>query len=50
MPYTERVPADDRALFVAEVARQVATRCQTDDDGSVLLPMVNLEVEADKRG
>jgi trans-aconitate methyltransferase len=50
MPYTERVPADDRALFVAEVARQVAARCQTDDDGSVLLPMVNLEVEADKRG
>jgi trans-aconitate methyltransferase len=48
MPYTERVPADDRALFVGEVAKQVAARCEAEDDGNVLLPMLNLEVEADK--
>jgi trans-aconitate methyltransferase len=48
MPYTERVPADDRVLFVSEVAQQVAARCDVDNDGGVLLPMLNLEVEADK--
>jgi hypothetical protein len=48
MPYTERVPADDRVLFVSEVAQQAAIRCDIGDDGSVLLPMLDLEVEADK--
>ena len=47
MPYTERVPQDDREAFIAEVARRVAARCGT-EDGTILLPMVNLEVEADK--
>jgi trans-aconitate methyltransferase len=48
MPYTDRVPEDDRALFVTEVAHGVAERCGASDDGSILLPMVNLEIEARK--
>jgi trans-aconitate methyltransferase len=48
MPYTDRVPPDDRASFVSQVAEQVAARCTVENDGSVVLPMVNLEVEASR--
>jgi trans-aconitate methyltransferase len=48
MPYTDRVPPDDRALFVSEVAGRVEAQCGTAEDGAILLPMVNLEVEAEK--
>ena len=48
MPYTERVPLDDREAFIAAVAHGVESRCATCADGAILLPMVNLEVEADK--
>ena len=46
MPYTDRVPQDQRAAFVSIVAQQVIERYPAGVDGSVLLPMVNLEVEA----
>jgi hypothetical protein len=48
MSYTDRIPQDDRALFVSEVARGVKGQCVTAEDGAVLLPMVELEVEAEK--
>lgn len=48
MPYTERVPQDDREAFITEVAHRVEACCATAADGAILLPMVNLEVEADK--
>jgi trans-aconitate methyltransferase len=48
MPYTDRVPQDDRAVFVSEISRRVDARCVTAEDGAILLPMVNLEVEAEK--
>jgi len=48
MPYTERIPQDDRETFIAEVAQHVQARCSTAADGAILLPMVNMEVEADK--
>lgn len=48
MPYTERVPYDDREAFITELAQRVEARCSTDGDGAIMLPMVNLEVEADK--
>jgi trans-aconitate methyltransferase len=46
MPYTDRVPQDQRAVFVSRIAQYVIERCPAGVDGSVLLPMVNLEVEA----
>jgi hypothetical protein len=46
MPYADRLPQDHRAAFVSRVAHQVLERCPPGEDGSVLLPMVNLEVEA----
>jgi trans-aconitate methyltransferase len=48
MPYTDRVPPQARASFIAETARRVEARCVTGDDGAIQLPMINLEVEAGK--
>ena len=50
MPYTERIPADRREQFLHEFAGQVRNGCETTDDGAILMPMVNLEVEATKTG
>ena len=48
LPFTERVPADQREGFVEEiVSRYVATR-PSDADGTIHLDMVRLEVEANK--
>jgi trans-aconitate 2-methyltransferase len=48
MPYLERIPDDARAAFVTELAEGVGRGCDTAEDGSIILPMVNLEVEAEK--
>jgi trans-aconitate methyltransferase len=48
MTYTERIPEIDRAEFVQEWARRVAAACTLADDGALLMPMVNLEIEAGK--
>jgi trans-aconitate methyltransferase len=48
MPYTNRVPDENRVRFVRDLARRIADRCVTAEDGALLLPMVNLEVEAEK--
>jgi trans-aconitate methyltransferase len=50
MPYAERMAAAQRAEFVAKLAERVRLRCHTADTGAILLPMVNLEVEAEKLG
>ena len=48
VPYANRIPEDQRAEFVAELAACVRAGCDTNEDGTILLPMVNLEVEAHK--
>lgn len=48
MPYTERIPANQRELFLRELVEKVRSGCDTADKGAILLPMVNLEVEAVK--
>ena len=46
MTYTERIPEEGRAEFIREWAKRVADGCTPAEDGALLLPMVNLEVEA----
>lgn len=48
MPYTNRVSKENRVQFLTELTRRVAARCVVANDGALLLPMVNLEVEAEK--
>jgi len=48
MHYTERVPAESRTAFLIELADRVSQRCPADGEGALLMPMVNLEVEARK--
>jgi trans-aconitate methyltransferase len=48
MPYTDRIPIAERMEFLNELTLRVRTRCERADDGALLLPMVNLEVEAEK--
>jgi trans-aconitate 2-methyltransferase len=48
MAYTERVPQSQRAEFVHELAERASTDCTIAEDGALLMPMVNLEVEAHK--
>jgi len=48
MPYLERVPPGARGDFISDLAEAVRQRCDTADDGAILLPMVNLEVQAEK--
>jgi trans-aconitate methyltransferase len=46
MPYVESIPAAQRGEFLREWASRVAADCGLADDGALLMPMVNLEVEA----
>ena len=48
LPYTERVPAERRDAFVAEIIDRYLARRPLDADGNVHLEMVRLEVEAHK--
>jgi len=48
MTYTERVPESERTDFVREWASRVANGCTLAHDGALLMPMVNLEIEAEK--
>jgi len=47
-PYLEPIPREHRDGFLAELAAGILDRCSTAEDGAILLPMVNLEVEAEK--
>lgn len=48
MPYTDRIPATERTEFLNQLAARVRASCDMTEDGALLLPMVNLEVEAEK--
>jgi trans-aconitate methyltransferase/RimJ/RimL family protein N-acetyltransferase len=48
MTYAERIPESERAEFVREWASRVAKDCALADDSALLMPMVNLEIEAEK--
>ena len=48
VPYTDRIPTEHRAQFLEELAQRVWARCNTNHNEQVLLPMVNLEVEAER--
>jgi trans-aconitate 2-methyltransferase len=50
MPYLERIPSEAQAEFIAQLAEGVRNGCETNEDGAIVLPMVNLEVEAEKAG
>jgi trans-aconitate methyltransferase len=46
LPYTQRVPANDREAFLAEVAACYRTRHPPDAHGALFVDMVRLELEA----
>jgi trans-aconitate methyltransferase len=46
MPYTQRVPEDDREAFIAEAVERYAAACPADGEGRLHVAMVRLEVEA----
>jgi trans-aconitate methyltransferase len=46
MTYTARCPEPLRAGFLEELTNRVTPECTLAEDGALLLPMVNLEVEA----
>jgi trans-aconitate 2-methyltransferase len=48
MMYSARVPEERRAEFLRELTERVRKDCAIADDGALLMPMVNLEVEAQK--
>jgi len=48
MMYSGRVPENQRAEFLRDLAERVRKDCAVADDGVLLMPMVNLEVEAHK--
>jgi trans-aconitate 2-methyltransferase len=48
MTYTARFPENQRGDFLRELTKRVAANCTMTDDGGLLMPMVNLEVEAHK--
>jgi trans-aconitate 2-methyltransferase len=48
MMYSARVPEDRRAEFLRELTERVRKGCAIAEDGALLMPMVNLEVEAHK--
>lgn len=48
MPYTRRVPPARREALVVEIVEDYLRRHPPDEDGSVHVAMVRLEVEADK--
>lgn len=46
LPYTQRVPEHLRDEFVGEIVDRYVQKCPPDDDGTVHVEMVRLEVEA----
>jgi trans-aconitate methyltransferase len=50
LPYTQRVPEQQRELFIDLIASRYLERVPLDDDGQAHVDMVRLEVEAKKPG
>jgi FMN-dependent NADH-azoreductase len=48
MAHSGRVPENQREEFIRELADRAAQDCTVAEDGTLLMPMVNLEVEAQK--
>jgi trans-aconitate 2-methyltransferase len=48
LPFTERVPMEQRGNFVEEIVSRYLKRCPADGEGIVHLGMMRLEVEAKK--
>lgn len=48
VPYTDRIPVAVRSDFIGQLSTRVMASCDRAEDGALLLPMVNLEVEAEK--
>jgi trans-aconitate 2-methyltransferase len=46
--YTGRIPEGDRSAFLTDLTERVYAGCDTDEDGTILLPMISLEVDAVK--
>lgn len=46
LPYTQRVPADQREAFIAEVVERFAARHPLDTNGNLMIRMVRLEIDA----
>ncbi len=49
MAYSGRVPEGQRVEFLRQLADRVRGECTIAEDGTILMPMVNLEVEAHKQ-
>jgi len=49
MTYTERCPEQQRGDFLAALTDLVAPACDLAEDGALMMPMVNLEIEAVKQ-
>lgn len=49
MTYTERCPPDRREAFLSELTDRITPGLTVADDGALLMPMINLEIEANKR-
>jgi len=48
MTYWQRLPVEERPDFIREFTERVRSGCQMTDGGGLLMPMVNLEIEAHK--
>jgi trans-aconitate methyltransferase len=46
--FTQVIPAERRSEFLRELLDRVLPGCESGEGGEILMPMVNLEVEADK--
>ena len=46
LPYTQRVPPDQREAFIAEVVERFAARHPLDAGGNLMIRMVRLEIDA----
>jgi trans-aconitate 2-methyltransferase len=49
MMYIDRIPEEQRGEFLRELAQRVGRDCTAGEDGTLLMPMVNLEVQAHKK-
>lgn len=48
MVFFDRVPEAQRSDFIHELAERASKDCTVSEDGALLMPMVNLEIEAHK--
>ena len=49
LPYTERVPDEEREVFIEIVSKKYIESCSANSKGTINVQMVRLEVEAEKK-